>query len=126
MKKIKFTLGEFIDGIEKNGLPHTAGSLYKDYNNLKSGACALGQGMWNILGQPDALSDNQINQFWNSFVDSQPRVDHVAFDTAVINLNDNYRDEHLNPVKSLTEISTSIRERFVDHLNHSFEIEISE
>ena len=112
---MKFTLGQFIDAIEKNGLPQTQGATFRGsrYNISpeKTSACALGQGVWNILGRPEVLPLTAEEDFWTQF-NFEDRANFTSF---VVWEN----DEELKP---LPEIARLARIQFEDKLDQEIEI----
>jgi hypothetical protein len=112
----EFTLGEFIDNIEKNGLPQGYHRTFTGYGNIpveNGEACALGQGYWNTIGRPDFIDFSHENDFWNEFnsiTGHMHSIDGRSFTSRVIQLNDDQR-------LPLPEIAEILRIDFVEHLN---------
>lgn len=111
------TLGQFIDNIEKNGVPHINGAFFNrtDYSdNTREtiiGACALGQGALNTFD--DVFT--QHDSFWGILRDIRmdpTKDDYYGYNfvNRIIHWNDNDK-------LSLTEIVARAREKFASSLN---------
>jgi len=125
-----FTLGEFIDAIEKDGLEQAFGNLFRTEDNLEinisgrkqvwtpeyrgfkivkrkvmiGAACALGQGFINTNIYPIGGYEERNkgkSDLWNEF------------ESAVVEANDNDK-------LPLPEIAAKMRVQFEEHLNVTF------
>lgn len=121
MHILEFTLGQFIDNIEKNGLPQTFNDTFRSRTDPNKGGCALGQGYWNLLEQPSNITVSGENSFWEQF-NQQARAQSIrdstgeyGFTARVVDLNDNDR-------MPISEIVPILRVEFADHLNKTFNI----
>lgn len=103
---MNFTLGQFIDAMEKNGLPQEfeAGLVGRDQDDLIVSACAIGQGFYNLgiyFNGSYNEENRESNRIWGNFYE---RVAH---------LNDIYK----MPLQHIVDL---VRLEFADKLNTEF------
>jgi hypothetical protein len=112
---LTFTLGEFVDAMEKNGLPQGIGHTFNYYDNVREGdACAIGQGYWNLMGQPDSVDIYHEDEFWNQVHRQLP-----GFPSYITGLNDYEK-------YTIPEICHRVRDVYSDRLDQVITIEIPE
>jgi hypothetical protein len=113
------TLGQFIDNIEKNGVPHIVGMyLQRTTNSEKKreniiGACALGQGALNTFADDEIFTVHE--DFWQALQNtySEPvegGFSNYSFVNRIIHWNDTEK-------LSLGEIANRARETFAKNLD---------
>jgi hypothetical protein len=117
---VKFTLGQFIDAIEENGLPQEYGYTFRDNHDPAKGACAMGQAFWNLMGQPSTINSEEENTFFLELSRSNVMRDllfrtGISLSSYIVNQNDS---KHL----PLSEIAANSRERFKGYLDREIVI----
>jgi hypothetical protein len=127
MAEIQVTVSEFLDLMEKDGLPKIKGRFlqYDFGSKAYIGGCAMGQAVWNLSKEkefdlPDDDNDhldNFINVIANKYFLAANNFDN--YDTDIYDLND-------STDASLPEIAQTVREALVDKLSKIFSFDPEE